>query len=111
MELDTWYGAKFQRNISDIEDGVVKLRPPLDFEPSDIEILFGNTYSLDIKWSSKKDIKVFQSEDFKAESSKIIRNGKEYFPARYVHAEYDSLTGKFRHFDGRKEQEVIVLFN
>jgi hypothetical protein len=100
MEFDTWYGAKFKNTISDIEDGIVKLRPPLGLEPFDIEFFFGNTYSLDIKWTSKNGIKVFQAEEFKADKSRIIKNGNEYYPVKYLHAEFDSQTGTFRHFDG-----------
>jgi hypothetical protein len=100
MEFDTWYGAKFINTISDIEDGIVKLRPPLELEPFDIEFFFGNTYSLDIKWTSKNGIKVFQAEEFKADKSRIIKNGNEYYPVKYIHAEFDMNTGMFRHFDG-----------
>jgi hypothetical protein len=100
MEFDTWYGAKFKNTISDIEDGIVKLRPPLGLESFDIEFFFGNTYSLDIKWTSKHGIKVFQAEEFKADKSRIIKNGNEYYPVKYLHAEFDNQAGTFRHFDG-----------
>lgn len=60
----------------------------------------GHTYSLDIKWSSKDGIKVFQAEEFKVEKSRIIKNGKEYHPVKYLHAEFDIEAGSFRHFDG-----------
>jgi hypothetical protein len=99
-EFDTWYGAKFVNTISDIEDGIVKLRPPHGLEPLDIEFFFGNTYSLDIKWSSKNGIKVFQAEEFKADKSRIEKNGNEYYPVKYIHAEFDINAGTFRHFDG-----------
>lgn len=100
MEFDTWFGAKFKKNISEIEDGIIKLRPPLDLDPFDIDFLFGNTYSVDIKWSSKENVKIFQLEEFKAEKERIIKDGIEYFPVRYIHAEYDKISEKFRHFDG-----------
>lgn len=100
IESDTWFGAKFRNEISSIEDGIIKLRPPLDLDHSAIEILFGNTYSVDIKWSSKVGIKVFQLEEFKFEKVRIIKNGIEYYPVRYIHAEFDCVSGKFRHFDG-----------
>jgi len=100
MEFDTWYGAKFKKKISDIEDGIVKLRPPLDLEGFDIEFFFGNTYSLNIKWYTKNGIKVFQAEEFKAENSRVTKNGIEYFPAKYIHSEFDEKAGTFRHFDG-----------
>ena len=100
MELDTWYGAKFKNTISDIEDGIVKLRPPLELESFHTDFLFGGTYSLDIKWTSKNGIKTFQAEEFKAEDRKIEKSGKEYYPAKYLHAEFDTNSGTFRHFDG-----------
>jgi hypothetical protein len=100
MEQDTWFGAKFQSSISDIEDGIVKLRPPLALDSFEIEFFFGNTYSLDIKWSSKDGIKSFQAEEFKAETTKIIKQGKEYHPVKYLHAEFDTAAESFRHFDG-----------
>lgn len=100
MELDTWYGAKFQRTIKDIDDGIVKLRPPSDFNSSDIEAAFGGTYALDMKWSSKNGIKTFQAEEFKSERCRISRNGKDFFPSKYLHAEFDMSINRFRHFDG-----------
>lgn len=100
FERDTWYGAKYKKAISEIEDGIVKLRPPLGLSPFDIKFFFGNTYSLDIKWSSKNGIKSFQAEEFKEDSSEIIKNGTKYFPVKYLHAEFDTNSETFRHFDG-----------
>ncbi|MGQ7869609.1 hypothetical protein [Sunxiuqinia sp. sy24] len=100
IERDTWYGAKFQKLISEIEDGVVKLRPPLDLDSLDIEFFFGATYALDILWTSKNSVKTFQLEEFKTEKQTICINGVDYFPVRYVHAEYDIKKKVFRHFDG-----------
>ena len=100
MEFDTWYGAKFKNTIEDIEDGIVKLRPPLQLQESDINFFFGNTYSLDIKWSSKSGIKVFQAEEFKTADIRIMKNEMEYYPVKYIHAEFDINAGTFRHFDG-----------
>lgn len=108
MEFDTWYGAKFNKNIAEIEDGIVKLASPVDLDPFQVGFLFGNVHSLNIKWYTKEavennintKIKVFQAEEFKRPESKIIKNGIEYFPAKYIHAEFDILNGTFRHFDG-----------
>jgi hypothetical protein len=101
LELDTWYGAKFRKSIHDIQDGIVKLRPPLGLDPIDVYLFFGNIYSLDIKWSSKNGIKVFQAEEFKTEQKgRIIKNGEGYYPVKYLHAEFDSNAGIFRHLDG-----------
>lgn len=108
MEFDTWYGAKFNNNIEEIEDGTVKLAPPLDLQSFDIELFFGNVHSLNIKWytavsieyGKEKNIKVFQAEEFQKPNSRIVKNGIEYFPAKYIHAEFDIQSGNFRHFDG-----------
>ena len=32
LELDTWFGAKFNRNIQVVPDGIVKVRPPARFK-------------------------------------------------------------------------------
>lgn len=100
MERDTWFGAKFQNSIADIEDGIAKLRPPLVLDAFEIEFFFGNVYSLDIKWSSKDSIKVFQAEEFKTETTKITKLGQVYYPVKYLHAEFDTISNSFRHFDG-----------
>jgi len=100
MELDTWYGAQFNKQINSIADGIVKLRPPMDIEQHRISFFFNNAYSLDIKWSTKDNIKSFQAEEFKTEDIKIGKNNVEYYPVRYLHAEYDMDKECFRHFDG-----------
>lgn len=100
MELDTWFGAKFNRNIKDVPDGIVKVRPPADLKESLISFFFRDAYSLDIIWTTKDNIKSFQAEEFKTEIIKITKDEQEYYPVRYVHAEYDIEKGYFRHFDG-----------
>lgn len=100
MERDTWYGAKFNRGIEDIPDGLVKIRPPAYIENHQIEFFFGDAYSLDVKWDTKNGIKTFQAEEFKTESVKITKNDKVFYPARYIHAEFDLIRKCFRHFDG-----------
>jgi hypothetical protein len=99
-EFDTWFGAKFNNVIADIPDGNVKLRPPLDVNEFRTSFFFADAYALDIKWATKDGIKSFQAEEFKAENITIVKDGEEYFPVRYVHAEFDIEKGHFRHFDG-----------
>jgi hypothetical protein len=106
MECDTWFGSPFNKKIENISDGVAKLKPPIvDKEDgllfSIIDDLFSNVYSLDIMWYTTKDnIKVFQAEEFKNSSIIIEVNGINYYPVRYIHAEFDIRNGYFRHFDG-----------
>lgn len=100
LEADTWFGAPFNREISLIPDGMVKLRPPLDLKKSYISFFFANAYSLDIKWATRENIRSFQALEFKSESVQVEFGSKTYFPARYLHAEFDVELGGFRHFDG-----------
>ncbi|OCA73963.1 hypothetical protein BBI00_06265 [Chryseobacterium arthrosphaerae] len=43
----------------------------------------------------KNNIKSFQAEEFKTEEIKIIKNNVEYFPVRYIHAEYEYFEDKY----------------
>ncbi|PJD96807.1 MAG: hypothetical protein CK426_08985 [Legionella sp.] len=100
MELDTWYGAPFDEDITKIENGIVKLRPPLDLKPHHIDMFFASTYCLDIKWSEAYRIKSFQALEIKTEETQLTIENEIYYPARYLHAEFDIDAGIFRHFDG-----------
>ncbi|WP_052187018.1 hypothetical protein [Chryseobacterium indologenes] len=100
LELDTWYGSVFNQNVESISDQLVKLRPSPDFNESEINFFFADTYSLDIKWALSKNIKTFQAEEFKSEHIKVKIDDIIYFPVRYIHAEFDMNTLSFRHFDG-----------
>lgn len=98
-EYDTWFGAPFNKDISKIDNVIVKLKPPLWID--DIyNDLFGNVYCLDIKWSESSQIKTFQALEIKNSDVVLTMEGQDLFPARYLHAEFDLLTGTFRHFDG-----------
>ena len=100
FESDTWYGPPFNDDIRKIKPGTAKLRPPLDLESSYVNFLFANAYCLDIKWSESEGIKTFQSLEVKTEEVQIEFEGQKYFPARYIHAEFDMAANCFRHFDG-----------
>lgn len=100
MEADTWYGAPFNDDISQIKDGIVKLRPPPDLESHALDFFFAQSYCLDIKWSESNKVKIFQALEIKTEDAQIVANGETFFPARYLHAEFDISNGNFRHFDG-----------
>lgn len=100
FEADTWYGAPFDEDIRNIKPGIVKLRPPLDLESRLVSIFFADAYCLDIKWSESDGIKSFQALEMKAADIRIEIGGQHYFPARYLHAEFDLAANHFRHFDG-----------
>lgn len=110
-EFDTWYGAPFNEDISKIKNGTTKLRPPLDIDSQSIDMLFAQTYCLDINWSERDQVKTFQAIEIKNENVKVIVDDQIFFPARYLHAEFDMLKGEFRHFDGAiqyfTEQEYL----
>lgn len=100
FEGDTWYGAPFDEDIRNIKPGIAKLRPPPDLESRHVSSFFADAYCLDIKWSESDGIKAFQALEIKTEAIQIKIEGKRYFPARYLHAEFDLATNCFRHFDG-----------
>lgn len=106
LEEDIWYGAPFNKEISDISNGTIKLRPPLDLKPHHIEFFFANAYCLDIKWSEANGVKTFQALEIKSQDVQLTLGDRTYFPARYLHSEFDFSTGYFRHFDG-----AVQLFN
>lgn len=100
FESDTWFGPKFCDDISLIKDGVSKLRPPLDIDESLLSFFFNDAYSLDIKWSTKGNIKTFQLLEFFNGNITVNQVGETLYPARYIHAEFDLNKGLFVHFDG-----------
>ncbi len=100
FEADTWYGAPFDEDIRNIKPGIAKLRPPPNLEPRHVSFFFANAYCLDIKWSESGGIKSFQALEMKTEDIRIEIGGQHYFPARYLHAEFDLAVNCFRHFDG-----------
>lgn len=100
FEADTWYGAPFHEDIRNIRSGIAKLRPPLDLESRHVSFFFADAYCLDIKWSESDGIKSFQALEIKTEEIRINVGGRLYFPARYLHAEFDLAANCFRHFDG-----------
>lgn len=100
LELDTWYGASFKEQIEEIPNDVVKIRPPSHLDDTDISFFFNDAYSFDIKWTEKNGIKTFQAEEFKTEKVTVTVDETEYYPVRYIHAEYDIKEKSFRHFDG-----------
>lgn len=100
FEADAWFGAPFKKEISQIEDGTIKYRPPIHQKTNFVRRLYNNNYSLDMKWSTKGNIKTFQLSEFKDESVTISLEGQISHPVRYVHAEYNLSTNCFQHFDG-----------
>lgn len=100
MELDTWFGARFNEDVGSIPNGISKLRPPTDLNERCTSTFFANAYCLDIKWSQEGSIKTFQALELKSEQVRMKIGEEEFFPARYIHAEFDISAGMFRHFDG-----------
>lgn len=99
-EFDTWYGPSFKKQIEKIPNGVVKIRPPAQLDEAEISLFFNDAYSFDVKWTEKNGIKIFQAEEFKTNKVNIFIGGIEYYPVRYLHAEYEIKKQQFRHFDG-----------
>lgn len=100
MEFDTWFGAAFNKDISEIKDGLAELRPPSYLDSFEINFLFGSAYSLHIKWSTEGTVKTFQAEAYLDESVITEWEDDIWHPVRYIHAEYDLTKRNFKHFDG-----------
>ncbi|MDD3803178.1 MAG: hypothetical protein PHW02_02175 [bacterium] len=100
IEKDTWFGPKFKKDISEITDGPVKIRPTMKYDKKIVNYAYNNSYGLNVYWKTREGIKIFEAEDFKNETEYINRNGIELYPSRYVHAEYDLASKEFRHLDG-----------
>jgi|SRR6218665_491133 len=92
------FGAKFNREINLVPDGIAHLEVPSDLEQ--FIFLFNGAYSLDIKWETKNGIKSFQSEEFKTEEYIVNKNGTDFHPVGYIHAEFDLVKKHFVHLDG-----------
>lgn len=111
IEMDTWYGAPYHEDIPKIKNDISKLRPPLDIDTGFSSMFFADTYCLDLKWDQKDEIKTFQALEIKSEKTYLFIDNEKYFPARYIHAEFDLAERRFRHFDGAiqyySEQEYI----
>jgi hypothetical protein len=100
FEKDRWLGASFKQDIAAIPDDIVQLRPSAEFEGHPAMRLFNNVFSLDIEWRTAAGIKTFYAEEFLDEEMLVNYGGADYFPTRYIHAEFDVAGGYFRHFDG-----------
>lgn len=100
FEKDMWQGAAFRQDIAAVPDGTVKLRPSPEFDEDGLRLFFYNVYSLDIAWNTVEGIKSFYAEEFMDDRLLVGHEGEHYYPARYIHAEFDLASGCFRHFDG-----------
>jgi len=100
MESDTWYGAPYNDDVRLIQPGIVKLCPSPGLSSAHIDFFFAKAHCLDIKWSESHGIKTFQALELKTDDVRIEIDEQEYFPARYLHAEFDVANNCFRHFDG-----------
>ncbi|KUG07404.1 hypothetical protein [Solirubrum puertoriconensis] len=100
LELDAWYGPKFNPDILQMADGIVRHIPPAWMSENRIQWYFNGVYALDVKWSTAGNIKTFQAEEFRTIDVTVDLDGETYFPARYLHAEFDLERNYFRHFDG-----------
>jgi hypothetical protein len=100
VELDTWFGAPFNEDVSKIPNGITKLKPPSELSGSHVSMFFADSHCFDVKWSGDGSVRTFQALEIKSEKSRVELGGEMFYPARYAHAEFDVARGSFRHFDG-----------
>lgn len=100
IELDTWYGPKYNDDIEQIQDGNVKHSIPLDLSTRMKRDLFGDIKTWDLNWSTSGKMKTFQAMEFRDSNVLEDINSIKYHPVKYMHSVYDLGRQKFNHIDG-----------
>lgn len=100
MEADFWFGPPFRGQIEDISDGSTFLVPPADLSEHHISFFFQDNRLLSVNWSTKPELRTFQTRAFRTERVELLFEEEVYRPVPYLHAEFDISAKVFRHFDG-----------
>lgn len=100
IEADYIFGAKFNKEISKIKNGIVQLKPPTVKNSHRADIIFGDTIVVNIKWKQKEFVKTCEIEEYKNRQVTVSFNNQTYYPVKYLHSEFDLNKKQFRHFDG-----------
>jgi hypothetical protein len=92
IELEYWWGPKFNEDIEKIEDGVTM------HVADEYSRLFFGISKTEFWWKSDKANRIFEAEELKEIPSFGISG--DSFGCRYVHAMFNTENGSFHHFDG-----------
>jgi hypothetical protein len=103
IELEYWWGPKFNDDLSSIETGITT------HEANDFGRLYEGVSRTEFWWQSRKGEHIFESEELRDIPSEI---SSDSFGCRYVHCVVDESTGKVRHLDGAirsySDEEMIA---
>lgn len=96
VELDTWYGPRFDRSKLDDPSATGVTVVKLQISGPMKRLFFSGLERTEFFWSYRDGIKTFQAEEVSEESN--IHDA--YYLNRYVHSERDVAHQILRHFDG-----------
>jgi hypothetical protein len=91
MELEFWFGPKYNDDITNIKPGLTK------YNCSDFEKNYYEVSSTEFYWKNNKQLKEFELEELREENAPAL---EDFFGCRYVHSIYDTSKNTFIHFDG-----------
>jgi hypothetical protein len=92
MELDYWFGPKFNDDLTTIPTGVSR------HEASDRERHFFGISRTEFWWQSRDEIHTFEAEELR--DLPTIGAGDSVFGCRYVHSMVEEKSGRVVHLDG-----------
>lgn len=92
LELDYWWGPKFDDDISNLPDQVTR------YECNDEQKMFSNVTGTEFWWKSDGNEKSLEIEEIRERPSFGV--GADAYGCRYIHSIYDKQKEEFMHFDG-----------
>jgi hypothetical protein len=99
MELEYWWGPKYDDNLSTIEPGVAR------HSASESEQYYHSILHTDFWWQSRKNDHIFEMEEIRtsptfSKSFRTEQDVEEEFGCRYVHSIINEKSRKIEHLDG-----------
>ena len=94
-EYEYWYHPQYDDDIASIPSGLVSLKT------TDRERIFNQVDHTEFEWKSDADepqLKTLEVEEVIEQQSPVVAG--EFYPCRYIHAQYDIKKSQFVHFDG-----------
>lgn len=110
FEKDRWYGPKFTGEIKEIQDGITR-HVFSETGNNSKTPNHNNIYAIEVKWVTENNKKSFQLIELRDRT--INTEDGTFYPAKYMHAEFDLQKNEFTHFDGAiqllKEDEYFQV--
>jgi len=107
IELEFWFGPKYNDNIEEIPNGVSK------HGCDELQKLFSGISTTEFYWKKKNNEFTFEVEELKERPSAGV--SLEKYGCRYIHSIYNNDVKSFHHFDGAirmyNETKMIERFD